>query len=238
MTNPYLEPKWTAGMALGRAISILRDDGPRSLFFKVAGELAYRRLRFDELRFEDVRPADGSGGHELLKLDHSNFDGYLEFRTDLNQSMIDERLRRGHECHAILADGSVAQSCWAAPGDSAWAGYLGCEIELGKLDVYVYEFVVHPAHRGRKLFPAALSGLVAEYRGRGYERIIWAWLPENRRAVSVARHWPFRPLGVVGYWQIAGWRKYFTSIPEGARPPRLSSDRLMRWSRTEPVWSS
>jgi GNAT superfamily N-acetyltransferase len=226
MKNPYVEPKWTARTALGRAGAILRDGGPRSLFFKVAGELLYRRLVVDELRFGDVPLTTTFGDHDLVILDSTSFPDYLKFRTDLDQNMIDERLRRGHECHAILIDGEVAQSSWVASGESAWVGYLGCEIELGARDIYVYEFLVHPSYRGRKLFPAALSRLVTEYRGRGYERIIWGSVPENARAVAVACRWPFRPLGVIGYWRIGRSRKYFTSIPEAARPPDISAHGL------------
>lgn len=226
MKNPYLRQKWTARTALGRARSVLLNQGPRSLFYKVAGELVYRRLMFDGLRFDDVR-TETFGDHELVKLERGDFAEYLQFRTDLNESEIDERLQRGHECHAIIIDGEVAQSSWVAAGNSAEVAYLGCEIELGAEDIYVYEFVVHPSHRGRKLFPAALSRLVAEYRGRGFKRIIWGYLPENARAVEVAQPWPFRPLGTLGYWQIAGWRKYFRSMPAANGAPRLVSERLV-----------
>jgi ribosomal protein S18 acetylase RimI-like enzyme len=230
MNNPYLEQKWTPGAVLRRAKVILWDEGPRSLFFKVLGESVYRRLQFTELRFDEVGPAT-LGDHELVKLDQSSFAGYLKVRTDLDEHKIDERLRRGDECYAIFVDGEIAQTCWLAARGSARVGYLDCEIRLGARDVYVYEFLVHPVYRRRKLFPAALSRLVVEYRRRGYERIVWAWMPENARAVSVARHWPFRSLGMLGYWKIAGFRKYFTSIPDARQPPRLWADELRQWHR-------
>lgn len=226
--NLYQRQSWTLGSALRRAFTLLAEEGPRSLAFKLLGESLYRRLAIAELRLAQTPARTEPYPKSIAPLDANSLPAYLRFRTDLDAHNVAERLRGGHECYVTVIQDEVAQACWIAPGVAAWISSLECEIALAPRDFYIYEFYVAPAHRGTGLGLAAVHQLTAAYRERGYERLLWAWMPENRGAASLARRAGLRTVGLIGYWKFARWRKYFR------RP--AASEAIPPFSAPSPSW--
>ena len=84
-TSPSADGYWTPGAAARRAREVMREQGPKALWFKFLGETAYRRLTVFEFRLDGpipAAPAQGMAELEFLRPDE--VDGYLELlpRTD------------------------------------------------------------------------------------------------------------------------------------------------------------
>ena len=229
--NPYRQQSWTPRSVWSRMWAVLVEEGPRNLWFKALGESVYRRLVVAEMSLTEAVPASAASPHALSALHTHSLADYLRYRTDLTEQAVAERLEKGDECWVLLIEGRVAQACWIASGASARISYLECDVELHARGIYVYEFYVHPEFRGRGLSLAALEQVVAEYRARGYERLIWAWIPENAGAAGLVARAGMRPLGLLGYWRLGRWRKYFLRGAGANRIPGLMQNGLMRWHR-------
>ena len=114
---------------IARSIEILKQDGPRGLWFRLLAETLYRRMfLFDHvLREPDVEvTSPPQAAADLLEL--TEIHEYMRARPG-NVTEILKRLNNGHMCFFIRYSNSIVHTCWVAIG-TARMGYLDCEIQM------------------------------------------------------------------------------------------------------------
>ena len=123
--------------------------GARALWFKVWGELCYRRLALFELPAD--APVPQVSARVPLTVALSEQVGRREYAAlspYSDATEVDPRLAAGHSCFVARSGNELLGSCWAARGQ-LWSTYLRTHIELGPDEVHMPETYVAPAARGR-----------------------------------------------------------------------------------------
>jgi hypothetical protein len=119
---------YPAGKVVRRAIAVLRQQGLKSFWFKILGELGYRRMLLFEWSL--ARPVSEDTAGLQVRFDvlrESEVDAYLAFRPDTSRTSVTERLRLGHECYLARHEGGIVAAAWTATRQ-VWSEYLDCEI--------------------------------------------------------------------------------------------------------------
>jgi hypothetical protein len=205
------------GDALRRAITVLRDEGFASFWFKLIGELGYRRMLVVEYRLDDPIPeftARLAVRNDLLK--ERDVDAYLAFRPESDRLEIMNRLRSRQLCFVAWDAGRIVSACWTAVRPIR-IEYLGCETELADGDAYLYDKFTCPAFRGHRIANAVRVYQLRYLREAGYRRAIGALVPENKTSMRENARGGFRPVGVIGRFKIGPWQRNFRRPWETAR---------------------
>src|SRR5712691_6215953 len=85
--------RWKVRVALERAKEVLREEGVRSLWFKLLGETVYRRLLLLERPLQDAIPAvTARVPVEISLLQKSEIAEYVEYRAETDVSEVQARL--------------------------------------------------------------------------------------------------------------------------------------------------
>ena len=209
-----------------RAKEVLTDEGVRSLWFKVLGEICYRRLLILEQVMEGSPGAGTSGLGRLSLLTPSDLDRYGRLCPDADLNKIRKRLERGDICFAMNHEGQMIHVCWVTRGP-AWVDYLDCEILLPAGAGYAYEAFTKPQFRGRGVAGARTRLMEGPLMEAGYRSVISAIGPENRTALHFNMGAGHRVVGLIGYWRFARWRRYFCRV-RGASFAALAVKPLRR----------
>ena len=192
---------------IDRILGVLREEGVKSVWFKLLGDVGYRRLLLLE------RPLQESIAEvnprlpvtiDLLKM--TEMAEYLKFRVETTSCEVMDQLNAGHWCFVARQRAAVAVS-WAADR-CAWIFYLACEIRLLDGEVYVYDSFTR-RFRGQAVSPAIRTEMIRYFRAAGYRRMILGAVPENHANLQAVRKVGFRPFGVMGYIKIGPWRRDF-----------------------------
>ena len=183
---------WTPRRALARAVSVLREEGARAAWFKVVGEIGYRRLRILErdtaAPLPDVPVVEGA---DLLE-DAAELAG---FRPSYTLERIERRLARGELCFVARHRGRIVSVTWAAPGRAA-IPYLGCVWRgASDEDVFLSETLTLPAFRRRGFAFAIARAQIEYYRVGRVRRLVSGVLPENRASLRARAKVGYRPCG-------------------------------------------
>ncbi|MBC7261230.1 MAG: GNAT family N-acetyltransferase, partial [Chloroflexi bacterium] len=204
---------------VSRALEVLRQEGIKSLWFKILGETVYRRM----VLFE--RSLDGPIAEVIPRLPvtirplrDADVLEYTRFRPEISPDEVHRRLASGQMCFAAWYEGRIVHAAWVAMG-RAWIGYLAREVALASDDIYYYESFTAPDFRGQNIAGASLSYMQQALQKAGYRRILAAIMPENKPAFRPVEKTGFRPIGVMGYVRLGPWRWDFIHLRPGARPP-------------------
>ena len=199
--------KWTLAEIAGRSAEVVREDGLKSLWFRILGETIYRRLVLFSCR-PHCMPSDlaGSASLTLATIADSDWVAYQRFRG----GAIDCRrlLQSGKHCWVLRSDTVIVSSCWAAT-DFAEIPYLDLRIRLAPGQVYLFDTYTAPAYRGRSHASLLVAGLTQSCLQQGARTVISAVLPENRGGMALFGHLGFQPVGLVGYLGIGQWKHEF-----------------------------
>jgi GNAT superfamily N-acetyltransferase len=198
--------RWSPRRALARALSVLRDEGLRSLWFKVLGETLYRRLRLVELRPEDAVQT-ASLSLEFGFLEPSDAADYLRLRPGGDVATIRQRLAR-ERCFGAWHQGTLVSTRWVTAG-SVYVDYLGRTVALRPGEVWISDTFTDPAYRGRDVSPAAGAALARWLVEEGVHAQLAGVLPENPLGVRAYEQAGYRPVGTIGYIRIVRWRREF-----------------------------
>ena len=195
--------------AVMRAIAVLRVEGLASFWFKLVGELGFRRLLVQERLLAQPVP-DVSPGLpvriELLK--DSALDEYFAFRPEAAHNDISNRLQSGSLCFVARHEGRVVSTCWTTRS-RARTEYLGSEIAMAVGDVYLFDAFTAVAYRGNNVAHALCMTQLRYFQQAGYRRAIRATLPENRSALRAHAKSGFQPTRVIGRLKIGPWERAF-----------------------------
>jgi hypothetical protein len=198
-----------ADHVLVRAMRVLRDEGLRNFWFKLIGELGYRRMLVVAYRLEEPIPEFVprlAVRNDLLG--KSEVDAYLAFRPESDRAELINRLDSGQLCFVAWHEGQIVSACWTA-AQATRIPFLDCDCELADGDAYLYDKFTSEAYRGQRLAHAVRMHQLRYLRNAGYRRAIGAVVPENRRAMLENRRGGFRPLGLIGRIKIGPWQRHF-----------------------------
>lgn len=204
--------------SLQRAAEILRQEGLRSLWFKLLGETVYRRL---DLVARDIPPQpvrrQPASDLQFGFLQAGEVDEFLRFRDYADRATVLDRLRQGQHCFLVRDHGAIIHCCWAATG-AARIDYLDCPVRLADDVVYVYEAYTEQGNRGRSI--SSLRSFVLEdfFRRRGLRRLLGVVWPENPPIYRSMEKAGYRVIGRMGYVGMGRLRRYFLRH-EGSEPP-------------------
>jgi len=206
---------YPAGNCLRRAIVVLRHQGLKSFWFKILGELGYRRMLLLERSL--AQPLSEVIARLQVRVDvlrESEVDEYLAFRPDTPRSKVTERIRLGHQCYFARHEGRIVTACWIATRP-VWSEYLDCEIPLAAGDAYLFDKFTLPAFRGLRVGTAVRMRQQRELQQAGYRRTICAIVPENKPALRDVPKGGYKPFAVIGRFKIGRWRRTFQrTLPE------------------------
>ena len=87
--------------------------------------------------------------------------------------------------------------------------YLSRDLALQPNEVFVFDAYTLPTFRGRGLSPARALVLGQHFRSRGYHRLLTAVHPENAVGFRPLGKLGTKPVGMIGYVGIGGWRWHF-----------------------------
>ncbi len=206
---------WTARPALARAIEVAREDGVRALWFRILGEIVYRRLILLEADLRAPLP-DPTITPERLTL--RDLDAYVAFRPDADREQIRARLERGEICFLARVEGQIAHTIWSGR-ERTWIEGLGYEILLAADEDFGYEAYTAPRFRRRGLATAVRIGVLHAVRAEGFRRSLRAVEPENASVLRQAARAGFRPIGRLSVVWLGRHRHHTCRVVAGARPP-------------------
>lgn len=203
-------------LSLERAGGLLRKEGVRSLWFRVLGATAYRRLLLLERPLQEpISDVMVRLPVEIGQLRTVEVAEHVRFRAESGSSMTQSRLDAGQLCFVVRHQGAVVSSCWAAT-TRVWIDYLSRELRLGPEEVYSYDSFTEPALRGSNLEPARLTEKLRYFRDAGYRRMVCAVSPENRASLRACAKVGYRPYGLIGYVKVGLWKWHFCRMSHAA----------------------
>jgi hypothetical protein len=193
---------------IARSMEILKQHGPRDLWFRLLAKTAYRRMFLFERTLRETGVELTSPPEvaiDLLK--PSEIPEYMRARPG-NVAEILNRLNHGHMCFLVRYSNSIVHTCWVAVG-TARMEYLDCQIEMAPDVAYVYGSFTNHAHRNMNL--ATLRGAFMELHlfKIGFHRALAVVVPENKAALRRVQKGGYRKFGLIGFMAMGSWRRYF-----------------------------
>ena len=162
-----------SGNAVQRAIVVLRSEGLESFWFKLLGEIGYRRLLLLERSL--TQPISELMPELPVRIDmlkENEVRDYLAFRLRPGVRIM-EALQSGQKCLWRVTRAACIGRWIAAAGR---IGYLGCELELAANEAYLFDAFSIPAYRGQGIAPALCLTAIAT-PSSGW---IWPGYPGHR----------------------------------------------------------
>jgi len=209
---------WSWGRIWARTGEVLREEGIRSLWFKILGETFYRRaFIYERTLREHGKRAAANLPTEVSRLDENQIGSYLQLRPDCEIEEVRRRLQLGHSCFVIFREGNPLCAAWAG-GGNVHADYLDRELQLAAGEIYVYEIFTAPDYRGRHLSVAVTTEIARYFRQQACRRLLLMVMPENRSALAATAEWGFRRIGVMRCVKLGKWRRFFDRAEPGSTP--------------------
>lgn len=219
------EERWTLRRIVHRSGEILREEGLRSLFFRLLSEMGYRRMILLERPLDQpIAPVTARVPLEVRMPVRAESQEYFDFRKDTRAETVRRRLAAGHWYVTAHFQGRLVYTRWVGVGKS-FEYYLDCDFDMAPDEVYLYDLYVAPGLRGKKIATALASQVYQYLRDAGYRRIVTTILPETKASLRVAEKAGNRVIGKTGYVKIGPWKKYFCRTIHGSTPPGLSASK-------------
>lgn len=198
---------WTLRAIATRAREVVREDGAKTLWFKLLGETVYRRMLVTELRLPapapDRPPREGLDGRLLTAGD---LGAYAALHGDAEEAPA--RMERGERCFGTWSDGRLVSTRWLATGTTRIEP-LGRTVELQPGDVYIYGVFTAPEHRGRGVSSVGAAAVPELLAAEGARRIVGVLEPEGKTAIELNKRSGYAIVGKIGYVGVGGTRRHF-----------------------------
>lgn len=207
MTDVEYPNPLAPGRVVGRLAAAFTAGGVRGVWFGALGATCHRRLLVFERRLDSpASPACTPRSARIALLDDAR--SYRLLRPDQPAALFDARRAAGASCFAAMVGECVVGATWARAG-GARCEYLECDVRLRDDEVYLFDTMVDPAWRGRRIAPAIAIEQIRAFRAMGLARIVAAVLPENRASRRARARSGFVESGRIGWVGIGRWRRYF-----------------------------
>jgi len=198
--------RWTLRSIMRRVVEILREDGPRVLFWKVLGETVFRRVRcFERSLCDPIPPASPIPG---VTVEEVPPDRWREFQHALPGTSLEEiegRLGRGDRCFIACLQGRVVHLRWVAV-EKAWCEELGAEIPLARKAVYPHKSFTVPEMRRLGLATEVSKFCLHSLRQAGFQRMIAVVDAENQAGLRAVEKAGYHPTGWLAVLRLGPWR--------------------------------
>jgi len=205
LAPPATQP--TLAALASRVRASYADAGFRGVWFGALGATCYRRLLVLERRLGAVPPGPADEiAVRIVELDDAH--AYRALRPELPADEFVRRRASGAVCFAALAEGRVVGATWAQVG-GGWCAYLERAIALRDDEAYLFDTLVDPSLRGRRIAPAIARAQMRALAGRGVGRLVATVLPENRASLRARARSGFVVCGRVGWFGIGRHRHHF-----------------------------
>ncbi len=192
---PPPDTPWTLRAIAERAAETLRHDGVKALWFRVLGELGYRRAVLFELDFARHRPGEAIPANVRFEpLSSNNIEDLLKLMPRCDEHEVRRRQTAGHACMLGYVDGKPAYINWITQG-LVRIDYLGIQALLSPGAGYGYGLYVDPAFRGLGLPRIGLDVRIPQLRERGLTKWVAIVVPENRAGVHHVLRCGFQLIG-------------------------------------------
>jgi GNAT superfamily N-acetyltransferase len=139
-----------------------------------------------------------SAASEVAHTDFEQIASISDSKT-ANQ-MLEERFSAGAILWLVRCEHRLAGYGWTLRGRTMQPHYYA----LGKNDVHLFDFLIFPQFRGRKLNPALVMYIVSELRARSYERAFIEAAEWNRSQLTSLSRTEFHQLGLARKVSVAG----------------------------------
>lgn len=226
---------WPPRSALGRALEVIREQGPRALWFKLWGELLYRRVALFELAL-DARLPELAARVPLEMgpyVDGRDDAEYAELSPYSDHALTPERLASGHSLFVARSGGRLVGVCWVARG-RLWSTYLRREIRLAPDEALTYETYTAESARGLGVGPALRAWVAGRLSEDGCRRLLAAVEPENRPAIRLVEKLGYRRIGTLAY--LGAGRLRIRLDRRGLQRMRVTSERAMPSDDRTAAW--
>ncbi|MDX1382160.1 MAG: GNAT family N-acetyltransferase, partial [Thermoanaerobaculia bacterium] len=207
MTGPArarFTPAASTGTSLGRRVwEVLRDGGPVALWFKVVGELGYRRLWIYETELARLTARPVRAACDFEWIDERSAVDFASLVPWATPETAGERLAEGQIGLLGRIDGRPVCSAWTAL-ETVKIDYLGVRISMRRGAAYMYEVFVAPEARRLGLGWASTLIRARESRDRGCTDGVSLVMPENRPGVELTLSLGYRRVGTLRRLRLPG----------------------------------
>ena len=212
MSNKHNKTKWTVKSALLRAAAVLREEGLKSLWFKLLGETVYRRaVLVERILDKPIHPMTSRVPVTIKLMGSPDIDEYCKFRPDADGPDVQQRLDSGHWCFIARHQGRIVHTCWAAT-QVFWFNYLSYEIQLASDEAFIYDSYTDPSCRGLNIAATRSVEMMRFFHGAGFRRLLAVVAPEDQSAVRIPQKSGYHSIGTLGFFRIGPIRQDFGKI--------------------------
>ena len=205
---PHLQ---SARRTIRRATVVLREEGIKSFYFKVLGEIGYRRLLVFERSLEKPVPVFASGlDVRIRQLEVKEAKDYLVFRPETPGTLVADRITSGHLCFAAWYGDGIVGATWAAT-QHVWIDYLAFDFPLAVGEVHTYDVYTLPEYRGHGISPAISVHMLRYFAESGYRIATRTILPENRASLRARAKAGYQLAGKVVCIRIGPLKRHYRS---------------------------
>ncbi len=209
---------WSPSDLVRRAREVVGKQGAKALWFKVLGELCYRRVYLFKDRLEvDYEVSDARVPLEVRPLVREELPEYLSKAPPVKGREITSRLDAGHICHTAWSEGALIGYVWSAVG-RAPVDYMGVAMELPTGAVYGYELFVHADWRKLGVSVAMIRERRTLLLKSGYHTGYSVLMPENTPAVNVQQSVKRYPIGMMRVVWFGPWRRAWLRLKDATAP--------------------
>ena len=206
---------------MARTVEILRQDGPLSLWFKIVGEVCYRRMWLICDRLDHGVPPEKQIPVRTSLLCEREL-GELAKLAAVAEPELRDRLGRRELCFIGRLDGRIVGWRWYGQG-IVRVDYLDADLELPASCVYGYDVFVVSEHRRRGVSSSILAQARQMLRKQGFEVRFSAVMPENPKGAGFNKATTVSPrVGLLRSLRIGPWRKaWYAPFPGAQQGPQF-----------------
>ena len=219
---PLRDSPWTLRAIVERAAETLRHGGVKALWFRVLGELGYRRAVLFELDLARYRRRDAiPAGVRFEVLSASSLEDFLGLVSNCDEREARRRFEADQVCVLGYVGGKPAYSSSFAPGPVR-IDYFALHASPSPGAVYTYDVYVDPAFRGLGLSNLGMDFRVKLLRERGFSKCVSVVVPENRAGTHHTLSCDFQPIGWVRCLSVGRLKRCWIRTSVEPAPLRLA----------------
>ena len=156
--------------------------------------------------------------------------------SEMSPFFVADAIARGDRCFAICDGPRRAFTSWYSRRPTS-TGTGGLVLHFDPSYVYLYKALTHPAHRGQRLYQAAVSRVFAHFAAKGARGFLSYVEATNLDSLKSLRRMGYRVFGTIYVVRLFG--RHFTFATAGCKRFRFRLEhRAPRRNRLEPAYSA